>query len=234
MRRIMKNQTPECLQRFIDVQLKIEPKPVNLTYACFPYKRDLLAVLTSEQFGLCGYTGAPVDERISSLKGSVEQTVFSSHIEHLKSQRACKQELVNSGCEYGRDLSEDLDYFNMIAALEVRGIENEHFGAVKKKDIFLPVLPTQDQCNKLFRFRAVDGGVEGLSDEAKQTIDILQLDHDTLKGWRKAAVEAWFDLEVIKDRDDFEKLAQAMEKPVDGKLPEYAFVIGSIARESLR
>ena len=58
MRRIIKNQTPECLQTFIDGQLAIEPEPVNVTYDDFRDKAELLAILTAKQFGLCGYTGA--------------------------------------------------------------------------------------------------------------------------------------------------------------------------------
>lgn len=234
MRRIVKNQTPACLQAFIDGQLAIEPDPVNVTYACFPGKVDLLVILTAEQFGLCGYTGAPIDERISNLSSPSGQATFSNHIEHLKCQATCRQELTDSGGDYGKDLCDDLNYMNMIAAVEVRGAEREHFGAVKKKNLALPVLPTQETCDECFKFREGDGGIEGMNDAAKQSINVLQLDHDTLKGWRKSAVDVWLDPKVIQTREDFEEVAQAMEKPVEGKLPEYAFVIGSIAREYLR
>ncbi len=122
----------------------------------------------------------------------------------------------------------------MIAAVEVRGSESEHFGAVKKKALALPVLPTQEKCDEYFKFREADGGIEGLNGDAEQSINVLQLDHDTLNGWRKSAIDAWLDPEVIKTRQDLEEVAQAMEEPVEGKLPEYAFVIGSIAKEYLR
>lgn len=234
MRRIVKNQTPECLQTFIEGQLAIEPEPVNVTYACFPRKSDLLAILTAEQFGLCGYTGVPVDERTSNLKSPSNQATFRNHIEHLKCQATCRQELTDSGREFGRDLCDDLNYLNMIAAVEVRGAESEHFGAVKKKNNALPVLPTQEKCDEYFKFREVDGGIEGLNDDAEQSIRVLDLDHDTLKGWRKSAIDVWLDPQVIQTREDFEKVAQAMEKPIEGKLPEYAFAMASIAREYLR
>jgi hypothetical protein len=234
MRRIVKNQTPDCLQTFIDGQLAIEPEPVNLTYRNFRAQADLLAILTAEQFGLCGYTGAPVDERISNLKSTSGQATFRNHIEHLKCQATCRKELADCGGEYGRDLCDDLNYFNMIAAVEVRGAESEHFGAVKKKDLSLPVLPTQEKCDEHFKFREVDGGIEGLKEEADQSISVLHLNHDTLKGWRKSAIAAWLDPEVIQTLEDFEEVAQAMEEPVEGRLPEYAFVIGSIAKGYLR
>ena len=234
MRRIAKNQTPECLETFIERQLSIEPEPVNVTYACFPRKSDLLAILTAEQFGLCGYRGVHVDERISNLKSPSGQATFRNHIEHLKCQATCRKELADSDREFGRDLCDDLNYLNMIAAVEVRGTESEHFGAVKKKNLALPVLPTQEKCDEYFKFREVDGGIEGLNDDAELSIGVLDLDHDTLKGWRKSAIDIWLDPQVIQTLEDFEEVARAMEEPVEGKLPEYAFVIGSIAREYLR
>ena len=54
MRRIEKGETPQCLQDFIDAQLRINPTPVNLSYANMPNKPTLLATLTNEQWGLCG------------------------------------------------------------------------------------------------------------------------------------------------------------------------------------
>lgn len=234
MRRIVKNQTPECLKNFIEGQLSIEPEPVNLTYACFRSKPDLLAILTSEQFGLCGYTGVPVDERISNLTRHSGQATFKNHIEHLKSQETCKQELTDSDGKFGRDLCDDLNYLNMIAAVEVSGAASEHFGAVKKRSLALPVLPTQEECDECFKFREADGGIEGVNEDAVQSIAVLGLDHDTLKGWRKSAIEAWLDPQVIQTRDDLQNVVQAMALPNDGKLPEFAFVIESIAREYLR
>ena len=234
MRKIVKNNVPDCLQTFIDSQLAIEPEPVNVTYACFPRKAELLAILTEEQFGLCGYTGAPVDERISNLTSPSGQATFRNHIEHLKCQATCRQELADSGGEYGRELCDDLNYLNMIAAIEIQGAESEHFGAVKKKNLALPVLPTQETCEECFKFREMDGGIEGLNEDAKLSINVLKLDHDTLNGWRKSAIDAWLDPDVVQTREDFQKVVRAMEEPVAGKLPEYAFVIGSIAREYLR
>ncbi len=231
MRRIVKGQTPDCLQTFIDEQLAIKPEPVNLTYNHFRDKAKLLAILTEEQFGLCGYTGAPVDGRISKLTS--DKAAFRNHIEHLKCQATCRRELVDSGREYGRDLCDDLNYLNMIAAVEVRGAESEHFGAVCNINDPLPILPTQEKCDECFKFREADGGIEGVNDEGATAIKVLHLDHDTLNVWRKAAIGAWLDPKIIETRKDLEVVVQVMDHPVDGQLPEYAYVIGSIAKEYL-
>ncbi len=233
MKKIEKAATPRCLQEFIDGQLAIEPEPVNLTYEDFRNKAELLAILTAEQFGLCGYTGSPVDERASALKSPLGGAAFGNHIEHMKCQQACRKALADSGGEYGRQLCDDLNYLNMIAALEVRGAEREHFGAVKKKNHLLPVLPTQERCDEFFKFREADGVVEGLTEAATESVTVLDLNHDTLNSWRKSAIEAWLDPNVISTREEIETVAQAMRQPVDGELPEFAFVIGSIAEEYL-
>lgn len=233
MKRITKGQAPDCLQTFIDTQLAIDPEPVNLTYRNFPRKADLRAILTEEQFGLCGYTGAPVDDRISQLTSANDEASFSNHIEHLKCQQRCREELEASGGEYGRDIGQDLDYQNLIAALEVRGAEAEHFGAVAKANQLLPVLPTQEGCGERFVFREGDGTVDGLDDNANTSIAVLALNHDTLKAWRSSAIAAWLDPSIVQTVNDFQDVLRAMTEPRHHRLPEYAFVIESIMKRYL-
>ena len=233
MRKIEKGRVPDCLQSFIEGQLAIEPEPVNLTYKDFRRTAELRAILTDEQFGLCGYTGAPVDERISQLDAADAQIRFVNHIEHLKCQKTCREELNAHGHMYGRHLGEDLSYLNLIAALEVRGAETEQFGAVIKADRRLPILPTQQGCNERFVFREGDGSAEGLDDDANTSIAVLALNHDTLKDWRSAAIAAWLDPTVVQTLDDFEDVLRVMTEPLNKRLPEYAFVIESITRRYL-
>lgn len=230
MRRVAKGNTPECLQTFIDAQLAIDPEPVNLTYRDFPDKPALRETLTREQHGLCGYTGAPIDERITQLQLAVGRPSFRNHIEHLKCQQACRDEVTGRGEEHGRVLGDDLDYRNMIAALEVRGAEVEHFGAVAKAARNLPVLPTHHDCEERFVFREGNGSVEGLDNAAHTAVSVLALNHDTLKGWRLAALSTWLDPLVVQTREDFMDVLLAVTMPEKGQLPEYAFVIESVAK----
>lgn len=233
MRRIVKGQPPACLQDFIQAQQQIEPEPVNLTYRDFRAKAELLSALTAEQFGLCGYTGSGVDDgRISRLMGADGENVFLNHVEHLKSQRTCRDELKAAGHQVGRDLGQDLDYANVIAALEVRGAQKEQFGASIKAAQALPVLPTQIDCEQRFRYRE-DGVVEGLDDHAVTTIARLLLNHDTLQGWRQRALRAWLDPQVVQSANDLRDVIAAVSLPRDGTLPEFAFVIEAVARSYL-
>ncbi len=233
MRRIEKGRTPDCLQEFIEGQLAIEPEPVNLTYKNLRCTTELRAILTNEQFGLCGYTGTPVDERISQLAAGDVEISFANHIEHLKCQKACREELTARGHVYGQHLGEDLNYLNLIAALEVRGAEVEQFGAVIKADRPLPILPTHEGCNGRFVFREGDGRVEGLDDDANTSVEVLKLNHDTLKDWRSSAIAAWLDPNIVRTRDDFLDVLRAMTEPRNERLPEFAFVIESITRRYL-
>jgi hypothetical protein len=233
MRHIIKNEVPKCLGDFIRAQQGIQPEPINLTYRDFPDKSTLRAVLTAEQFGICGYTGSPIDEqRMPGLTAQKEGVAFSNHIEHLKSQRLCREELVATGGVFGRDLSEDLDYQNLIAALEVRGALREQFGAVAKADRIPPVLPTEVDCEKRFSFRE-DGVVDGGDEVAVEFVEMLLLNHDTLKGWRKQAIEVWLDPEVVQSSDDLKAVVEAVKTPKNGILPEFAFAIEAVARSYL-
>ena len=139
MRYIAKHATPPpALTEFLDVQL---PIGVNLDYdQGFTRKRELRGALVEEQFGLCGYTGAPVDDRIAKLTtatggiGACRLPVFIPHTEHLKPRRICREELISQGKRPGHDLGEDMDYHNMIAALLVNGTKQEKFGAAARED----------------------------------------------------------------------------------------------------
>jgi len=230
MRRIEKTNTPECLQAFIDGQLAIQPQPVNLTYRDFPHKPQLREALSKEQYGLCGYTGTPVDERIAQYQTNNPVASFSNHIEHLKCQQACRAEVVDRGEEYGRVVADDLSYHNIIAALEVCGAEVEHFGAVAKAAQALPILPTQEDCEERFVFREGDGSVDAMDDAAIEAIAVLSLNHDTLKSWRLAVLSTWLDPDVVQTRDDFIGVIQAVTTPLADRMPEFAFVVESVAK----
>lgn len=236
MKYICKSNTPQCLSDFIVAQQSIRPKVVNLTYQCFDKKADLLAVLTAEQFGLCGYTGTPVDARLSGYselelnEGNNRRIKFKNHIEHIKSQKTCKAELKEQGKEHGTDLCDDLAYNNLIAALEVSGSPNERFGAVVKKDKEIHITPLQEACENHFIYHEADGLIDGFDTLGADTITTLKLDHITLNKWRLAAIQVWLDIEVVKTPDDFLEVLSIMETPVNDTLPEFAFVISSIIK----
>lgn len=230
MKQIKKNAPPTSLTSFIQLQQSIEPTPVNLTYDSFPSKAELLAQLTAEQFGLCGYTGSPVDDlRIANLKGPAAGARYHNHVEHVKPQNVCRRELVATGGVPGRDLCDDLAYDNVIAALAVSGSQAEHFGAVLNTN-GPPAVTPLEPCESRFRFREADGVVEGLDAGAKGCIGYLRLNHDTLKGWRLRALQTWLAAEAVATAADLRSVMSAVTKPVDGTLPEFAYVVEAVVR----
>ncbi|MCX6381780.1 MAG: hypothetical protein NT023_20275 [Armatimonadetes bacterium] len=136
---------------------------------------------------------------------------YKPHIEHLKPQSLCKGELRDTGREVGIDVGEDMDYHNMVGALEVGGSEGEHFGAVARKNALLPVLPTQPDCEAHFSFD-VDGNIKANDEEGKRAIDILRLDHKILTGWRRGAIDGWMKDEIVNDDGSVEDISFTNEE----------------------
>jgi hypothetical protein len=59
---------------------------------------------------------------------------------------------------------------------------------------------------------------------------VLALNQQTLKGWRLSALSIWLDPEVVQTREDFLGVLEAVTTPNNERLPEYAFVIESLAK----
>ncbi|WP_425616370.1 hypothetical protein NA78x_000016 [Anatilimnocola sp. NA78] len=194
------------------------------------------AELIEEQFGLCGYTGAPVDERLSGFNDS--NLAFQAHIEHVKPRRVCQTELEERKKRkdvYGRELCEDMDHRNLIAALEVKRkppADAEIFGAAAHGDELLPITPLQPDCESFFRY-GMNGEIVGNGDDAASTIRLLRLDHATLTSWRRGAIAAFFPTDEILSREEVEQRIHILNTPVNNKLAEFSFCIAGYARELL-
>lgn len=250
MRWISKTDEPPApLREFLEVQL---PLHINLDYSSFSRRTELRQALIAEQGGLCAFTGVPIDDaRIGKLiddalvgvpqvsdvdenalprhRREKKRPTYKSHIAHIKPQAVCKQELVDRGLEPGRDLGEDMDHRNMVAALEVHGSRVELFDAVSQGDKPLPVNPTQPDCASHFQYND-DGTVSARDSLGKDAVVLLKLDHGTLTGWRKSAIDTWLDPNVIKTPEDIDDLLERLRVPNDGRFVEYSFCIESVVR----
>jgi len=234
MRWIVKSdRPPEAIRIFLEENL---PIAVNLDYdSGFNRKKELRQELVEEQGGLCGYTGVAIDERLSSRSPIEDGLRFSALNEHLKPQSICRQELRSRGLEPSRDLGEDLDPRNLIAALEVKGAKGarrEIFGAAARPaNTLLPVLPTQPDCETRFRYLP-DGRIEGRDPEACTTISMLRLNHTTLTGWRSAAWDVFSEMYLATTNLDLAaRLRSALSEMHGKRLPEFGFVIESVLVE---
>lgn len=223
-------EAPKSIRDWLEVQL---PIGLNLDYLNFNDKPALRRELIAEQFGLCAYTGTPIDERLVGY--SDDNYVFQAHIEHVKPRKVCEDELVARGGVYGRELCEDIDYRNLVSALEVKRkppAKLEIFGAAAHGQDILPLTPLQPGCEERFRFED-GGGIEGLDDPAIKTIEMLKLHHATLVGWRRGAIAGFFPTDLTLTREEIEHLIERLAQPTNGKLPEFSFCIRGYARSLL-
>lgn len=248
---------PSCIEDFVKAQTEARLQPGGsweqfpIDYGHFTRGKALLQLLVTEQAGLCAYTGAAIDDERLAKRQPRQQTQprkdywFKPHIEHLKSQRQCKDELEADGGIVGRDRGEDMDYQNLVAAMEVAGARAEHFGAALRGDEPVAVWPTHPDCETAFHY-FLDGSIRGHTQEGSQTIEVLQLDHPTLRAWRSNEIDEWFrltsadaavsgTLTLPEDLPEEELMViiEHMTTPQNDSLPEFAFVIAQIARDSL-
>lgn len=226
------DRPPQALRAFLAENLAIG---VNLDYRNAPLRKaELLEELITGQGGLCAYTGVAIDERLRHRQssGSADGLRYAAHNEHMKPQSLCRQELVDRGLEPGRDLGEDMDHRNIIAALSVSGSSEsprEIFGAAARPQrTRLPVLPTQPDCASRFRYFA-DGRVEGRDWDGNTTVSMLKLDHTTLEGWRSSAWDVFSELYLTApDVEQAHRLRRTLTEAEEGRLLEFGFVLESI------
>ena len=136
-------------------------------------KELILAAMIADQGGLCAYTMRRIYNN-------------SSHVEHIKPQSRCWQDLRGS----------DLDYTNLVACFPQHGMKAPYrYGAQFKGDWWENdgtefVSPLQPACEQVFRFK-LDGEIEAIDNriEARTTIDVLGLDHRSLTEDRKRVIE---------------------------------------------
>lgn len=242
MRYILKQpQPPNSIRDYIANQT---PVGFGLDYATFSQtpspeggsrSGQLCRELTVEQFGLCAYTGAGIDARLGQVGQSNSSLMFKCHNEHLKPQSVCRAELMASGLKPGEDLGDDMDHRNIVAALEVSGgnrkvDSKDLFGATHRQNNPVPIFPTDPACDSLFAFDG-NGIVSGLNNQSIATIDVLNLNHGTLQGWRANAINSF--VEAIESREDAQRIIDATSVPIGGKLPEYCFAIRQVVQSML-
>ncbi|MEX1040849.1 MAG: hypothetical protein WDZ51_09480 [Pirellulaceae bacterium] len=184
---------PESIRQFLEAQ---RPVGLNLDYKSgFTRKAELLQELIAQQFGLCAYTGMPVDpDRLESL--NTDQTrargiEYRAHNEHIKAQSVCRSEAEERGEEWGTVVAEDMDHRNIVAAVETRGASSEQFGATVRGNNPIPLPPTDPRCEVEFRY-LMNGIAEGTSQESRETIEVLRLNHRTLSDSRASWLDVFF------------------------------------------
>jgi uncharacterized protein (TIGR02646 family) len=150
---------------------QMQKSPQNLSYGNLPgdVKNEIKAALLKEQGYICAYT----------MQGLTETT---AHIEHVQPQST--------------DPELDLDYGNMAACFPEDGGDTSYgYGAPIKADTDIKlnvnfVSPHSPGCEQRFEYDSKGNIKAPLGDNAaKNTIQILKLDHGALKDLRQRAIE---------------------------------------------
>lgn len=232
------SEAAECIRGFVETQnvgraSGIAWQELPLDYAHFTRTPQLRALLIQEQKDLCAYTGVGLDRpRLVRRTPSRGDHSFKPCIEHLKPQSQCRSELQARGGVVGRDLGEDLDHANMVAAVEVVGTASEHFGASYRGDRPLPMVPTNPACVSAFVY-ADTGHIFATDNDSQETIRNLNLDHETPKGWRSGAIQAWIPMGQQTPQTELEVVIDLLEDENRTTMPEFAFVVAQVARAYL-
>lgn len=235
---------PVLILDFIDGQMAARERAEDPhVWEAFPVHYEqldsapVLALLMQDQQGLCGYTCMAVDDRLQARQPRNLQPPrgdfwYVAHIEHLKPRSQCRRDLEEAGGIWGRDVAEDIDYKNMIAAVGVgvkKSARVEQFGVVLRKNDPLPVLPTEVGCEQRFRYLA-NGTVVGMDKGAQEAVNLLALNHRTLREWRLAQIEAFLPLEEeAAPREYVELVLSLMTEPRNGRLPEFCVAVKAVA-----
>ena len=182
-------------------------------------KGRILATMIAEQGGLCAYTMRRIDEE-------------SSHVEHIKPQSRCREDLRGS----------DLKYTNLVACFPRDGMEGPYRYGAQRKDNWWDndgaefVSPLQRTCEQVLRFK-LDGGIEAIDNrtDARITIAVLGLDHRSLTEDRKRVIEEFV---YGPTRDDPMSLAAAQRararicnRDGNGRFYEFCVALGGALEE---
>ncbi|OPA89514.1 hypothetical protein BFW86_13595 [Pseudomonas fluorescens] len=177
MRFIKKGGEPRAL---IEWRRENRATPHNLFYgkgSSFPSDAVRQALL-KEQFHLCAYTMRRLPT-LAECQAEGQGTQFSCHIEHVRAQKHHK--------------ADSIAYNNLVACYPSSQTKVAcGYGAVEKDDYDVAhepfVSPLIANVERQFRYSS-DGYVEGLTDEAKATVEVLKLNHPTLVNDRAAVIK---------------------------------------------
>lgn len=136
-------------------------------------KTELLKAMNKEQGWLCAYTLRRID-------------ADSSHVEHIKPQSRCRADVHGS----------DLDHSNLVACFPRDGMKTAYRYGAQLKDSWWDddgaafVSPLQSNCESFFRC-GLNGKIKAVRNRAaaETTIEVLGLNHDSLKEDRRRVIE---------------------------------------------
>lgn len=116
----------------------------------------------------------------------------------------------------------DLDYTNIVASCTTPNQCDNAHGSQP-----LPLTPFDAECETALKFK-ISGRVTGLTDDARDTIRVLNLDNKSLREQRKIFIDTilfTYGEDAIEDDDLINIMIDELAQPIEGKLDAFAPVI---------
>ena len=116
----------------------------------------------------------------------------------------------------------DLDYTNIVASCTTPNQCDNAHGSQP-----LPLTPFDTACETALKFK-ISGRVTGLTDDARETIRVLNLDNKSLTAQRKIFIDTilfTYGEDAIEDDDLINIMIDELEQPIEGKLEAFTPVI---------
>ncbi len=151
----------------------------------------------------------------------------------LKHNEDCHNEHVEA---QNTDPKRTLDYHNLVASCNT---DKQCGKAHKSKQLYLT--PLMLECETELKFK-MSGKVEGLTERAKEMIDILNLGDNSDKNialieYRKQLINSLLRKSAIdkeEDKETLEMFIEDLQHPTNGKLQPFAPVVVNILRDWLK
>ncbi|MGP5214129.1 retron system putative HNH endonuclease [Psychrobacter immobilis] len=121
----------------------------------------------------------------------------------------------------------DLDYTNIVASCTTPKQCDDAHGSQT-----LPLTPFDDECETALEFK-ISGRVTGLTDDAKETIRVLNLDNKSLMEQRRTFINTilfTYGEDAIEDNDLINIMIDELAQPKKGRLEAFSPVIVNALR----
>lgn len=177
-----------------------------------PHVEDLWKQMIDEQGGICCYCGCILVENGKSIEHVKPKSKYIELVgEYENLLYSCRPSEKEEG-----DVKRNVE----------KQKRSEYFHCDKHKDDEkIPITPLDESCEQQFIYK-LDGTVEAAkgSEAAEKTIEILNLNCDTLVKQRLTAISAI----LFAEDSDWQKISQTIMNRTDGIYREFCFVIRNV------
>ena len=188
----------------------------NIEGACFEdmppeVKEELRTCLIAEQGGICCYCG----RRILSDCYSVIEHLLPKGLTQYQNLQLAYNNLLCS-CDGGKS--------DRTGKTREQKRAFSPFCDSKKNNEVIKITPLDEKCESYFYYDE-DGHIYGINCDAQQTIDTLGLDCSTLVNMRKAAIDAYAELDLTTVEEWDNEIGFVLRRDQNGLYLPFCFAV---------